>query len=72
MVVAGGPATEGPAAWPDLPGDATYAVDVVQCPDAVRPALTHLLDRVAVVDDLTAARRLVADSARTDRGDARG
>ena len=60
LVVAGGPATGGPATWPRLPAEASYAVDAVECPDVVRPALTHLLDRVAVVGDLTAARQLVA------------
>ena len=48
------------ATWPTLPAEASYAVDAVECPDVVRPALTHLLDRVAVVGDLTAARQLVA------------
>lgn len=46
--------------WPDLPDGATYAVDAVECPADVRPALTRLLARVAVVDDLDAARSLVA------------
>lgn len=46
--------------WPDLPAGATYAVDAVECPADVRPALTRLLARVAVVDDLDAARSLVA------------
>ena len=40
-----------------------YALDVVTCPDAVRPALARLLDRVAVVDDLAAARALLARDA---------
>ena len=47
--------------WPGLPDGATYAVDVVAAPDDVRPALVRLLRRVAVVDDLATARRLVAD-----------
>ncbi|HSO00997.1 MAG TPA: hypothetical protein VLS46_00610, partial [Gaiellaceae bacterium] len=47
--------------WPALPGGTTYAVDVVTAPDDVRPALVRLLHQVAVVDDLAAARRLVAD-----------
>ena len=52
--------------WPALPDDAVYALDVVTCPEAVRPALARLLDRVVVVDDLAAARRLVsADSTLT-------
>ncbi len=47
--------------WPALPDGATWAVDVVAAPDDVRPALVRLLHQVAVVDDLPAARRLVAD-----------
>ncbi|WP_028658937.1 chromosome segregation protein SMC [Nocardioides insulae] len=45
---------------PDLPSGATYAVEAVSCADELRPALVGLLDRVAVVDDLDAARSLVA------------
>ena len=61
LVIGGGADTAGgPAGWPRLPAEASYAVDAVECPDAVRAALTHLLDRVAVVGDLTAARRLVS------------
>ena len=48
-------------AWPSLPDGATCAVDVVSAPDDVRPALVRLLRLVAVVDDLAAARRLVAE-----------
>jgi chromosome segregation protein len=44
---------------PVLPSGATYAVDVVDCPPALRASLTRLLSRVAVVEDLTAARALV-------------
>ncbi len=47
--------------WPALPGGTAYAVDVVECPAEVRPALTRLLHKTAVVDDLPAARTLVAD-----------
>jgi chromosome segregation protein len=47
--------------WPALPDGAAYAVDVVSAPADVRPALARLLERIAVVDDLAAARRLVAD-----------
>ena len=49
--------------WPALPDGASYALDVVSCPDPVRPALARLLDRVAVVDDLASARTLVARDA---------
>ena len=52
------PADSGP--WPSLPADASYVVDVLTCPDVVRPALVRLLDRVAVVEGLGEARALVA------------
>ncbi len=60
-----------PATGRACPRGATYAVDVVECPDALRPALTRLLFKVAVVDDLDAARALVADLRRRHRGDPR-
>ncbi len=46
--------------WPALPENATYARDVVECPDTLRPALGRLLFKTAVVDDLRAARALTA------------
>ncbi|MGW6277433.1 chromosome segregation protein SMC [Kribbella sp. NPDC055071] len=45
--------------WPALPYGASYAVDVVDCPETLRPALRRLLRKVAVVDDVPAARSLV-------------
>jgi chromosome segregation protein len=48
------------AGWPLLPAWATYAVDLVDAPAELRGSLTALLDRVAVVDDLDRAGRLVA------------
>ncbi|WKN49906.1 chromosome segregation protein SMC [Nocardioides sp. Arc9.136] len=60
-LVLGGAGTTGATDRPALPGHATYAVDVVQCPEELRPALSRLLDRVAVVDDLDTARYLVGD-----------
>ncbi len=48
--------------WPDLPPDARYAIDVVEAPMELRPGLVRLLERVAVVSDLAAARRLVESS----------
>ncbi|MGH3425300.1 MAG: chromosome segregation protein SMC, partial [Nocardioidaceae bacterium] len=48
--------------WPGLPGGATYAVDAVDAPDTLAPALSRLLFKVAVVDDLATARTLVADT----------
>ncbi|MEV8378224.1 chromosome segregation protein SMC [Kribbella sp. NPDC056861] len=47
------------SSWPSLPGGATYAVDVVDCPETLRPALRRLLRKVAVVEDVPAARDLV-------------
>ncbi|GAA1521885.1 chromosome segregation protein SMC [Nocardioides humi] len=56
----GGGSAETTASWPALPPGTSYAVDVVECPATVRPALNRLLRKVAVVDDLDAARSLVA------------
>ena len=47
------------ATWPPLPYGASYAVDVVDCPQNLRPALRRLLRKVAVVEDVPAARSLV-------------
>ena len=66
MVLGSGPSSDGSSTvsgWPTLPEGAVYALDVVTCPDAVRPALARLLDRIAVVDDLAAARALLARDA---------
>lgn len=59
LLLGGAPAAD--RDWPALPDGAAYAVDVVSAPADVRPALARLLERIAVVDDLAAARRLVAD-----------
>ncbi len=61
----GGPAGPGSARredWPRLPEGAQWAADLVQAPAALRPAVHRVLDRVAVVADLDAARALVAAS----------
>lgn len=47
------------AAWPGLPQGAVYAMDVVDCPDDLRPALSRLLFKIAVVEELVAAKELV-------------
>ncbi|MEV5962231.1 chromosome segregation protein SMC [Kribbella sp. NPDC051952] len=47
------------AMWPALPYGASYAVEVVECPETLRPALRRLLRKVAVVDDVPAAQALV-------------
>jgi chromosome segregation protein len=45
---------------PALPDGARWALDLVEAPAPLRPALSRALDRVAVVADLDAARALVA------------
>jgi chromosome segregation protein len=60
LLLGGGPVPDH-APWPALPDGAAYALDVVQCPDTLRPSLARLLFKTAVVADLDAARALVAD-----------
>ncbi|MCU1623389.1 MAG: smc [Frankiales bacterium] len=50
-------------AWPTLPGGAEWAIDLVDAPSSLRPALTRALRRVAVVATLDDARRLVETTA---------
>ncbi|HYO40671.1 MAG TPA: chromosome segregation protein SMC [Nocardioidaceae bacterium] len=60
IVLGAGPEqTQDEAPWPPLPEGAAYAVDAVECPASLRPALSRLLSRVVVVPDLSAARTLV-------------
>ncbi|HEX4473073.1 MAG TPA: chromosome segregation protein SMC [Nocardioides sp.] len=59
LLLGGGPTVD-ETPWPALPAYATYAVDVVRCPETLRPSLARLLARTAVVGDLAAARTLVA------------
>ncbi|WP_328531741.1 chromosome segregation protein SMC [Nocardioides sp. NBC_00368] len=58
LLLGGSPEETG--GWPALPAGAAYALDVVECQSVLRPAVARLLDKVAVVDDLTAAQALVA------------
>jgi chromosome segregation protein len=63
LVVGAAGYEQGPA-WPSLPGRAVeqgarYAIDVLTAPDVLRPALTRLLERVAVVRTLADAQALV-------------
>ena len=46
--------------WPELPDGLRYAVDLVRVDDGLRPAVTRLLHKVAVVHSLPDARALVA------------
>jgi chromosome segregation protein len=63
FVVGGGVGNDGngfrPASWPELPGSARYAVDLISTDSALRPSLHRLLQRVAVVDDLATGYELV-------------
>ncbi|CAM3768685.1 chromosome segregation protein SMC [Kibdelosporangium persicum] len=60
IVIGGGPSTVDRSAWPYLPDGAQWAVDLVRCPEALRPAMERALDRVVVVSDLGTARQIVA------------
>ncbi len=59
IVLAGAVVDDRP--WPALPVGATYAVDVVDVPERLRPALRRLLCRTAIVENLPAARALVRE-----------
>ncbi|MEA2472021.1 MAG: chromosome segregation protein [Thermoleophilaceae bacterium] len=59
MLLAGAPAAD--RDWPGVPASATYAVDVVGCPDGLTSAVARMLFKTAIVDDLAAARALVAE-----------
>jgi chromosome segregation protein len=58
MLLSGAEGTSEP--WPTLPAGATYAVDAVDCAAPLRGSLSQVLARVAIVEDLDAARELVA------------
>ena len=60
LLLGGAPMTD--RDWPGLPAGATYALDVVEAPGDLSGALTRLLFKTAVVDDLDAARALVAEA----------
>ena len=47
------------ATWPALPSGARWAIDLVRTSDDLSGAVGTALARVAVVDDVEAARRLV-------------
>ncbi|MFN2536049.1 MAG: chromosome segregation protein SMC, partial [Pseudonocardiaceae bacterium] len=60
LLVGGAAATVDRSTWPELPIGARWAVDLVRSPEQLRPALHRLLECTAVVDDLPAARALLA------------
>jgi chromosome segregation protein len=55
LLVSGATAYAARATWPVLPTGVAYALDVVKAPAALEAALTNLLARVALADDLEAA-----------------
>ncbi len=61
MLLGDGPVDD--QTWPALPDGAVYAVDVVDAPEALRPALRRVLFKVAITTDLPAARQIVAEYA---------
>jgi chromosome segregation protein len=58
-LLVGGASYDDAGEWPQLPPGAQWAIDLVEAPEALRPALARALRRVAVVDGLEAARALV-------------
>ncbi|WP_338751277.1 chromosome segregation protein SMC [Janibacter alittae] len=52
----------GRAGWPSLPPHAVWALDVVEAPTEVRPAVEQVLERVAIVGDTAAALALLAET----------
>ena len=61
LLVGGQPARTDRSSWPALPSGARWAADLVRSPDTVRGSVEGALDRVAVVDDLSAAQRLISE-----------
>ncbi|MBK5306705.1 MAG: chromosome segregation protein SMC [Frankiaceae bacterium] len=58
-LLVGGASYDDAGDWPSLPPGAQWAIDLVEAPETLRPALARALRRVAVVDGLEAARALV-------------
>ncbi|RZQ64762.1 chromosome segregation protein SMC [Amycolatopsis suaedae] len=59
LLLGGSRFTVDTSGWPALPHGARWAREVVTAPEALRPAVERALDRVAIVDGLDSARRLV-------------
>jgi chromosome segregation protein len=58
-LLVGGASDDDAGEWPTLPAGAQWAIDLIEAPEGLRPALARALRRVAVVDGLDAARQLV-------------
>ena len=52
--------TERTEQWPELPPGARYAVEFVEVPDQLSAAVQRVLRKVAVVENLPAAQKLIA------------
>lgn len=62
LLVGGTDVTEdGRTSWPSLPSGMRYLFDLIQAPEQLRGALVKVLRGVVAVDDLPAARALVAE-----------
>ncbi|MCZ2812632.1 chromosome segregation protein SMC [Modestobacter sp. VKM Ac-2979] len=76
LLVTGGLPAVSRDGWPELPAGARWALDLVEAPAELAPALARALERVAVVPDLSAAVSLVRTHPRvravTDTGDLLG
>ncbi len=62
LVVGATARPNGREGWPSLPSHAVWALDVVEAPEAVRPAVEQVLERVAIVPDTAAALALLSQS----------
>ncbi|MFF5323355.1 chromosome segregation protein SMC [Janibacter hoylei] len=64
------------SSWPTLPDGAVWALDVLEAPDDIRPAVEQVLERLAVVSDTPAALALLERvgevTAVTEEGDVYG
>jgi chromosome segregation protein len=60
LLLGGAAETERTDQWPALPAGARYAVEVVEVPDQLTAAVRRALRKVALVDNLPAARNLIA------------
>jgi chromosome segregation protein len=59
LLLSGAVETERTEDWPGLPIGARYAVEVVDVPDQLLPAVNRLLRKVALVENLPVARSLI-------------
>lgn len=60
VLIGDAPTVPDTSSWPALPSGMRWAIDVVRAPASLNAALLRALDRVALVDDLPAARSLVS------------